>query len=88
MQRILLLFLALICTGCARQDSLDLILARGELQVVSRNSPTTWYIDKQGPTGFEYALTEMFAEELGVAVRVTPAHSLDEIFPTAWATTA
>lgn len=80
MQRIVLVLLTLICTACARQDSLDLILDRGELQVVSRNSPTTWYIDKQGPTGFEFALTEMFAEELGVAIRVTPAHTLDEIF--------
>ncbi len=72
--------LTLLCAACARQDSLELVLDRGELQVVSRNSPTTWYMDKDGPTGFEYALAAMFAEELGVAIRVTPAHSLDDIF--------
>lgn len=80
MTRILLILVTLICTACARQDGLELILDRGELRVVSRNSPTTWYIDKDGSSGFEYALAAMFAEELGVAIRVTPAHSLDDIF--------
>lgn len=75
----------LLCTalaGCSGKDSLDRILERGELQVVSRNSPTTYFIDKNGPTGFEYVLAGLFAEELGVSLSMTPAFSMSEIFVT------
>ena len=48
-----LLVAVTLVTGCARQDSLARILARGDLRGVSRHSPTTWYIDKNGPTGYE-----------------------------------
>lgn len=75
----LLLFLTLL-TACSGQDGLDRILARGELLVVSRNSPTTWYIDKGNPTGFEYALANLFAAELGVSLTIIPAFSLSDIF--------
>ena len=56
--RILIFTVALLCLagGCAREDALDSIQSRGELVVVSRNSPTTFYQGKNGPTGFEYAL--------------------------------
>ena len=72
--------LALMLCGCAKRDSLADIQARGELVVVTRNSPTTYYIGKDGPTGFEYALTQLLAEELGVALRTDTAFSLPEIF--------
>ena len=77
---LILLLSAALTGGCARQDSLDEILDRGELRVVSRNSPTTWYVDKDGPTGFEYALAGLFAQELGVELVVSPAFSLADIF--------
>lgn len=75
----LLLALAM-AGGCARKDSLDLIVDRGELRVISRNSPTTWYVDKNGSTGFEYALAELFARELGVELSISPAFALAELF--------
>lgn len=71
-----------LSSGCTRQDSLDRITERGELLVVSRNSPTTWYNDKGGETGFEYILAGKFAEELGVKLKMKPAFSLSEIFVT------
>src|SRR6056297_1251321 len=74
------LLLLTLLSGCARQDSLDRILTRGELFVVSRNSPATFYQDKTGPTGFEYALAGLLAEELGVALNMTPAFSLGGVF--------
>jgi membrane-bound lytic murein transglycosylase F len=77
----LLIALAL-ASGCARQDSLDRITARGEMVVVSRNSPTTWYSDKGGDTGFEYILASMFADELGINLKMKPAFSLSDIFVT------
>jgi membrane-bound lytic murein transglycosylase F len=80
--RTLLLFaalLSLLC-GCEQPDSLAQILARGELVVVSRNGPTTYYLDKNGPVGFEYALAARLAQELGVDLRMETAFNLPDIF--------
>jgi len=81
--RIIIFALALLCLpgGCAKkEDALDSILSRGELLVVSRNSPTTYYLDKSGPTGFEYALAGLLAQDLGVELNMQPAFSLAGIF--------
>ena len=78
----LILSWAIVCllSGCEQRDSLARIKAREELVVVSRNSPTTYYMDKSGPTGFEYALTELLAEELGVELRLETVFNLPELF--------
>ena len=73
------LLLALL-SGCEQQDSLAKIQAQGELVVVSRNSPTTYYVEKNGPTGFEFALTGLLAQDLGVELTVEPAFNLYDIF--------
>ncbi len=72
-------FLAL-SQGCAKQDSLDHILSTGELRVISRNGPTTFYQDKTGPTGFEYHLAKLLAEDLGVSLDIEPAFTIESIF--------
>jgi membrane-bound lytic murein transglycosylase F len=80
--RTLLLTAALLClaTGCEQQDSLADIQSRGELVVVSRNSPTTYYLGKDGPTGFEYALAALLAQALDVELRMQTAYNLRDIF--------
>ena len=77
-----ILTITLLCmlVGCDAQDSFDKIQSEGELVVVSRNSPTTYYLDKNGPTGFEYALTGLLAEEMGVALRIKTAFNLYDLF--------
>jgi membrane-bound lytic murein transglycosylase F len=77
---ILLLVLSCLVQGCARRDALDDILERGKLTVVSRNSPTTFYLDRDKPTGFEYALAGLLAKDLGVELEMQTAFSLAEIF--------
>jgi membrane-bound lytic murein transglycosylase F len=72
--------MVLLLCGCEQRDSLADIKARGALVVVTRNSPTTYYIGKDGPTGFEYALTQLLAEELGVDLRVKTVFNLPAIF--------
>ena len=81
-RRFILLLLALVATltACSQPDSLTLIEERGTLQVVSRNSPTTYFVDKGVETGFEYALASRFARELGVELEIRPAFGLDDIF--------
>jgi membrane-bound lytic murein transglycosylase F len=75
-----LLVLGTFLQGCSDRDALGEILDRGELKVISRNSPTTYYLDKDGATGFEYALARLLAQELGVGLDVRTAFSLAEIF--------
>jgi membrane-bound lytic murein transglycosylase F len=73
-------FCALLA-GCAEQgDSLEQIKARGELQVATRNSPTTYFTGREGPTGFEFDLAELLAQELDVELRLTTAFTLDGLF--------
>jgi len=74
--------LVLSITSCGSEDSLQRIQDRGELNVISRNGPTTFYEDKNGPTGFEFALANLLAEDLGVSLQMTPAFSLAAIFET------
>ena len=42
---------------------LEQVKTLGELRVVTRNSPTTYFIGKNGLAGFEYDLTALFARE-------------------------
>jgi membrane-bound lytic murein transglycosylase F len=77
---VLALALGLLCSGCQKGDSLEQILAEGELRVVTRNGPSTYYQDRNGPTGFEYALAKLLAQELEVELKVRPEFSLDAIF--------
>ncbi len=75
-----LLYLLSACNGGG--DALQRIQSRGELQVVTRNSPTTYYIDRDGANGFEYALAGLLARELGVDLKIQIAFTLDELFET------
>ena len=47
--------------------SLRLIVATGQIRVLTQNTPTTYYIDKDGaPGGPEYELIKAFSDSLGV----------------------
>ena len=72
--------LAIALAGCSRPDSLEHIQSSGKLTVITRNSPTTYFQDKEGATGFEYALARLLAEELGVRLKVKTAFELGGIF--------
>lgn len=54
----------------------------GELRVVTRNSPTAYYIGVNGPVGPEYDLVKGFADSLGVELKITAVDSFDQIIPT------
>jgi len=55
----------------------------GELVVVTRNGPTTYYEDAQGEhAGLEHDLVELFARELGFQVRWIVATEFQDILPT------
>ena len=83
MTRVLPLLLVLILlAACGREPPslLEEVQKQGELLVLTRNSPTTYYEGPEGPTGLEYDLASLFAERLGVRLRVVVPRNFAEIF--------
>lgn len=60
---------------------LQQVIELGELRVVTRNTPTTYYIGPDGPAGPEYDLVRGFADELGVELKIETVESVSEILP-------
>jgi peptidoglycan lytic transglycosylase F len=58
---------------------LEQIKSNGQLVVVTRNSPTTYYESADGPTGLEYEMVKMFANELGVELTLVIPDSLSDL---------
>ena len=59
---------------------LDQIRTLGELHVVTRNAPTTFYYGANERYGIEYELAQAFADHLGVRLRVHTADRIWDIF--------
>jgi membrane-bound lytic murein transglycosylase F len=60
---------------------LDQIRALGEFRVVTRNGPLAFYRGAgDAPDGPEYQLARIFADELGVRLKMTPVRSYAEIY--------
>ena len=55
------------------------IIESGTLKVITRNSPSTYYQDRDQESGFEYELAKLFAEYLGVELEVVVADSLEDL---------
>ncbi len=82
---ILLLFF-LFSGGCSRQEDaqekpgkLNTILQNGEMVVLTRNAPTTYYFGPDGETGYEYDLVSAYAEYLGVDIRFETRGTVEEV---------
>lgn len=59
---------------------LEAIKASGNLIVLTRNAPTTWYLRGDGePAGAEYDMVESFASHLGVETEYRIKDSVAEI---------
>lgn len=53
----------------------------GELRVVTRNTPTTYFNGPDGPAGPEFDLVSGLAERLGVALKIETVDNVSEIVP-------
>jgi membrane-bound lytic murein transglycosylase F len=51
----------------------------GQIRIITRNAPTTYYEGRDGPEGYEFELTQAFAEHLGVEVEYRLVDNVDEI---------
>lgn len=83
--RVLLCWLILLgLFGCQEKTaptSLQQIMARGTLNVGTLLGPNSYYIDAQGPAGFEYELAKKYADYLGVKLNIVASYSLEELLP-------
>ena len=68
-----------LLSGCDSTKRLYDIHKRGELVVLTRNAPTTYYEDRDGLAGLEYEMASAFSEHLGVKVRFQVLDSVAEI---------
>ncbi len=82
MRLFLSILLSLLLAGCSIPDPLlEQIKHNGELVVLTRNSATTYFEDRDGLAGFEYDLIQMFAQELGVKVRFVIPKEFNHMLP-------
>ncbi len=72
---------ALIGTCSSPPSMLDQVIDLGELRVVTRDTPTSYYVGPDGPAGPEYDLFRGFAESLGVTLVIETVESVSEILP-------
>ncbi|WP_120993793.1 membrane-bound lytic murein transglycosylase MltF [Stutzerimonas urumqiensis] len=73
--------LFLMLGSCAEPPSqLERIQEEGVLRVITRNSPSTYFQDRNGPAGFEYELAKRFADHLGVKLKIETADSIEQAF--------
>lgn len=69
-----------ILAGCDRpptDSALDDVRAAGELVVLTRNAPTTYYLDRDRYAGPEHDMMQAFAASLGVKPRFVVYESLE-----------
>ncbi|MES0328499.1 MAG: transporter substrate-binding domain-containing protein, partial [Gammaproteobacteria bacterium] len=59
--------------------ALEQVIDTGELRVITRNSPTTYYEGSDGPAGLEYDLAKMFADQLGVKLTLIVPNSFSDL---------
>lgn len=69
----------LTLTGCSQPSTLQEIRNEGVLHVITRAAPSIYYEGRKGPTGYDYELAKLFAEDLGVELRLRVAEDNTEV---------
>ena len=76
---LVMLVFAAFFTACSRPTTLQKIEAEGVLHVVTRVAPSIYYEGREGPTGYDYELVRLFADHLGVELRIRIADDNTDI---------
>lgn len=80
MKAALAIIATLLLGTCSQPPSvLDQIMRAGELRVVTRNLPSTYYLGASGPQGPEFELASRFAAELGVRLFVYSVPNVGDV---------
>jgi membrane-bound lytic murein transglycosylase F len=80
---LIVLAILLISPGINQQalTTLEKIQQRGHINILTLNSATTYYQDISGPNGFEYHLTNWFADSIGVQARFVTVTGFADLYP-------
>lgn len=76
---LLLLTCCLLLVRSHQPTLLEQVLIDGQLHIISRNGPTTYYEGPNGLTGFEHTLIQGFADELGVQLIIDDENNIGAI---------
>jgi len=68
-----------IAVNSGNQHQYKDVVESGVLKIITRNSPTTYFQDRDQSSGFEYELALKFSEYLGVDLQVEVADSLEDL---------
>jgi len=80
--RKLFIFIVVLLGTCSRPPTLlEEVVEQGELRVVTRNSPTAYYVGAHGPEGPEYDLIKGFATFIGVELKIYEAERFADVLP-------
>lgn len=80
----LIAIISLSLFGCSEEkktSNLSDVLQRGEINVGTLFGPNSYFIDAEGPAGFEYELAKKYADFLGVKLNIISSYSLEELLP-------
>jgi membrane-bound lytic murein transglycosylase F len=72
---------ASLSTCTPAPDLLDQIIDQGVIRVVTRNSPTTFFLGPDSPKGIEFELARDFAHRIGVELEVATADRYWQVLP-------
>jgi membrane-bound lytic murein transglycosylase F len=82
-----LLVFSVFLAGCdetpqnEQYSTFEAIKSAGKLRIVTRNAPTSWYINADGqPTGFEYDLGRLYSQYLGLEPEFIVEDSIGDVF--------
>lgn len=69
-RRLIIIGSTLALVACSKPSTLQEIRAEGVLHVITRTAPSIYFEGRDGKTGYDYELVRMFAEDLGVELRL------------------
>jgi len=75
---LLLILLSTLILSCGGKD-IDDLKEQGELIVLTRNAPTTWYQGRDSELGFEHDLVQSYAKLNGLKVQFKIVDNLDDL---------
>ena len=76
---LILLFTLPLLSSYNSKTQLDTIRETGTLRLLTRNSPSTYYLDRGESAGFEYELSKAFADYLGVKLQLVTRDGLSDL---------
>lgn len=60
---------------------LQLIQQRGQLNVLTHNASSTYYLDAKGENGFQYQLVKLFADFIDVGLNIILVDQFSDLYP-------